>query len=164
MDTYIENLFKKENTSNRDIVQNDKLITKNAINKFSKHYSVRLDKTDSFNNLYDNVLKTTLKNVNELSEKRNAKYMSLGDLKTLNTTQKGGMQSAPYQDYCHNNITQCSDMYTSGCGQNGGYKAIIPSSVFSKLAHNHTKIKIPKNVLSKLQDIVNEKVVIALKK
>lgn len=165
MDTYIESLFKKEVTN--DIVDSKNtqtkaknIITKNAINNFYKQYSITPTKngTDYFRNVYGNVVKETIESVNTSAKKRDAKYIGLTDIKSLNMGQSGGMLEQPYADYCHNNLSQCSDMYNAGCGQKGGSLNTIPLSVFSRLAHSHVDLTIPKNVLKTLQPIIEKEV------
>ena len=168
MDTYIENLFKKNVTLDKVAnINRENSITKNTVNNFIKAYDLKLDKNDRvniFNETYNQVLDDIFKSLNTFAEKRNAKYLSLGDLNNLQTVQNGGSMSVPYADYCHNNITQCSDMYNVGCGQTGGSKTHIPSAVFNKIAHKYSNFVIPKNVLGKLEILVNKKVVNILKK
>jgi len=165
MDTYIESLFKKEVTN--DIVESKNtqtkaknIITKNAINNFYKQYDITLTKNseDYFRKVYDNVVKDTFDIVNASAKKRDAKYIGLTDIKSINMQQNGGMTEQPYADYCHNNLSQCSDMYNVGCGQKGGSLNTIPLSVFGKLAQSHVGLTIPKNVLKTLQPIIEKSV------
>lgn len=171
MDTYIENLFKKDSILNSKNYQNIKYedidISNNAINNFIKTYSIKFDKNnkiDNFNSVYKNALNTSIDKINQSAKKRNGKYISFGDLKTLSNVQSGGFIDVPYKDFCHNQVGQCSDIYKAGCGQTGGGNSIIPSATFSKLAHNKSSYTIPKNVLTQLQNIVNNNVANTLKK
>ena len=161
MDTYIQNLFKKTNSvdQNLDLDKNG-LISQNAINNFQKMYNVKKQSFEKFNNIYGEELKETLKNVNDKAVSRKAKYIGLSDL-----VQSGGeMNKMPYDGYCHNNIGQCSDSYKAGCGQTGGNSKLpIPKSVFKKMAESHSNFIIPKNVLEKLQHIVNDNVLEKIK-
>lgn len=147
---YLQNTNENTNLSDR------------TIKKFSKLSGIKYLKNDLINIINTGFIRSCNEIMNKLSKitkHRNGKIIQEKDLKLLlefnNDSSKLNKIGGNYDGYCDNNIGQCSDAIM--CGGNFKDDNIISKKRFENIIKSKTNLKVSKNLIPLIQNIVENK-------